>query len=93
MHHATAFVTPGELQPMDLSVNGDFKVIVKEQFTQWYAGRDAANPKEGNKETVDLRISVMKPIHARWIVSAFDMVAKDSIVITCRWRLAGFLTK
>ena len=63
---------------------------MKEQFTQWYAGRVAANLKKGNEETVDLRISVVKPIHARWIVSALDRVAKDSAGVT---RLeAGWIT-
>ena len=48
---------------------------------------------KGNEETVDLRISVMKPIHARWIVSALDKVAKDSAMVTHGWRLAGLLTE
>ena len=34
------------------------KAMVKKQFTQWYAGRFAANLIKGNKETFDLRISV-----------------------------------
>ena len=38
---------------------------MKEQFTQSYVGRVAANLRKGNKETVDLWISVKKPIHAR----------------------------
>lgn len=29
----------GELQPLDLSVNGFFKEKCKAQFTDWYAGR------------------------------------------------------
>ena len=50
------------------------KVIMKEQFTQWYVGRVGANLRKGNKETVGLRFSIKKPIHARLIVSAFYRV-------------------
>ena len=71
---------------------------MKEQVTQWYAGRVTANLQKGHKETddhketADVRISGMKPIHARWIMSALDRVAKDIAGITHGWRMTGLLS-
>ncbi|XP_046546143.1 uncharacterized protein LOC124256198 isoform X2 [Haliotis rubra] len=63
----------GELQPMDLSVNGDFKLAMKDQFINWYADKVSENLIESKKDTgVDLRISVMKPLHARWMEAAIS---------------------
>ena len=41
------------------------KVIMKEQFTQWYVGRVAANLKKGTKKHLIIRLALGKPIHAR----------------------------
>ncbi len=83
----------GELQPLDLSVNADFKVTMKKQFTTWYADSVAANLKEPDTayKRVDLRISVMKPIHARWVVTTFDTLKKDREIVLRGWRQAGLL--
>lgn len=79
-----------ELQPMDLSVNGDFKTVMKDQFSQWYAEKVSASLKDGDiTKPVDLRISVMKPIHARWMVSAYQTISKDKECVLRGWRLSG----
>ena len=77
----------GELQPMD---------CMKARFTEWYADNivESLNqvPKPENAEfsanlesKVDLRLSVMKPLHARWIFSVFDKLK----VIQSGWKIAG----
>ena len=54
-------------------------MITKEQFTQWYADKVAANLKNENKDTVYLQISVL---------CTEDMVEKDTAGIKCGWRMA-----
>ena len=77
----------GELQPMD---------CMKACFTEWYADNVAEClnqvPKPENAEfsanlvsKVNLRLSVMKPLHARWIFSVFHKLK----VIQSGWKIAG----
>ena len=61
-----------ELQPLDLAVNGTLKHRNEEKFTNWYADRVCATMLECNDNLdvvasqlqVDLRTSVVKPLHA-----------------------------
>ncbi|ELT88046.1 hypothetical protein CAPTEDRAFT_206510 [Capitella teleta] len=64
------FVSPnctGDLQPLDLSGNADFKNSLKNCFIQRYADKVAMASEAGNSMDVDLRLSIMKPLHARWV--------------------------
>ncbi|XP_041356072.1 unconventional myosin-Vb-like [Gigantopelta aegis] len=81
----------GELQPMDLSVNAEFKLAIKEKFTKWYADIVAKNIKENTNKPVDLRISLIKPFHARWIVACIVKLSKDKQTVTRGWRSSGLL--
>ncbi|KAK6167121.1 hypothetical protein SNE40_021220 [Patella caerulea] len=77
----------GELQPMDLSVNGDFKKIMKDQFTEWYADQIAKD----NTKTVELKLSTMKPLHARWTIQAFDKIKEIKDTVLLGWKKSGLL--
>ena len=79
---------------MDLSVNGAFKTHMKEEFTQWYADTISdklASKDESLSSPVDLRISLLKPLHANWIMNTFDTVSKDKACIKRGWHLAGLI--
>ncbi len=80
----------GELQPMDLSVNGDFKRAMKSCFTKWYA-EEVARKMNNADQSVDLRLSIVKPIHARWLIECLDTLAKDKEMTRQGWRLAGLI--
>lgn len=69
-----------ELQPLDVSVNEQFKALIKTHFAPWYAtevkggldqGLDVANIQ------VDLRASVLKPLHGNWLITAISSL-KDN---------------
>ena len=78
------------LQPLDLNVNGQFKKEMKKCFEDWYANEVAKQLKTGvsiEKVFVDLKLSVIKPIHARWLVKSVDSVTKESIVKA--WEMSG----
>ena len=84
----------GELQPMDLSVNGDFKAALKNEFTEYYADQVAKHCEHGQLDTnfhVDLKLTTLKPIHARWIVKVFDNIKSKRDVILTGWRKSGIL--
>ena len=75
----------GELQPLDVSVNDYFKKQLKNCFSEWYASKIQDCLSEGSDIadiTVDLRTSVLKLIHARWLIKIHSDLAQHSSVIT-----------
>ena len=62
-------------QPLDLTVNGEAKRFMKDQFTMWYSAEIQKQMEAtGNDDDieVDLRLSVLKPLHATWLVSLYN---------------------
>jgi hypothetical protein len=56
----------GELQPLDVGINGDFKQLMIASFSRWYADEVRVALDEGKSIAdikVDLRVSVIKPLH------------------------------
>jgi hypothetical protein len=84
----------GELQPMDLSVNAEFKATMKTHFNDWYAGRVAEGLRDGGSVSdvkIDLKLSTLKPLHANWIVQTIDSLKHRRDVMQTGWRLSGLL--
>ena len=68
----------GELQPLDVGINGDFKQLMKDSFSRWYSDDVRAAMDEGQSVSdikVDLRASVIKPLHANWVISAITTLS------------------
>jgi hypothetical protein len=81
-----------ELQPLDADggVNGALKTALREKFTHWYAQKVADALNENMKpEKIDLRLSVVKPLHASWFLSAFDQIALENSVMATGWEKTG----
>ena len=56
-------------QPLDLTVNGQAKQFLKGKFEEWYAKevkRQVDNGVEVYSIDVNTKMSVLKPIDARW---------------------------
>lgn len=91
----------GELQPLDLSVNGCFKALMSEAFTNWYADEvaeitagedtDGDDLEEVAPNKVDLRLTYLKPIHANWLLKSIDTLALDHAEIKSGFEMAGIL--
>ena len=78
----------------DLTVNREAKKFMKDQFTSWYSAQIQSQLDSGvvlDDVDVDLRLSVLKPIHETWIVSmynrCFSSEGKQSIAKG--WKKAG----
>ena len=62
------------LQPLDISVNKAAKEFLRSRFQEWYASKIAFQLKQSARvtEPVDLRLSLMKPIGAKWLIELYD---------------------
>lgn len=85
-----------ELQPLDLTVNRVVKEELRTSFVDWYAGKiTEAMEKSGHDVDLsslvqpDFRLSVIKPIHAKWVVKALSDVGAKRELIKSGWRKAG----
>ena len=78
----------------DLTVNREPKKFIKDQFTSWYSAKIQSPPDLGvvlHNVDVDLRLSVLKPIHATWIVSMYNHLSSPEgrQSIAKGWKKAG----
>ena len=66
----------------DLTVNREAKQFMKDQFTSWYSAQIQSQLDSGvvlDDVDVDLRLSVLKPIHATWIVSMYNHLSSSDM--------------
>lgn len=83
-----------ELQPLDSDggINAAFKRLMKEQFSNWYGEQVAKELEETGlvgARKVDLTLTTMKPLHARWIFSTFEKMKSDLGVKMNGWVKTG----
>lgn len=70
------------LQPLDVSVNKAAKEFLWRKFHDWYAQKICAQLEEQTIAPVDLWLSVVKPVGARWMVELYDYFkAKPEIIV------------
>lgn len=81
-----------QLQLLDLAINAPFKKHMKAQFENYYSNKVADQMKKGVKVEdikVDLRLSVVKPLHAKWVTKSVDEISKNMELIKKAWAMAG----
>lgn len=81
-------------QPLDVSVNKAAKNVIKKSYSQFYTTEVRDQLTSGvspHDIKVDLRISILKPKHAQWIVRIFDRFQSDrgAAIIKAGFRRAG----
>ncbi|MCY3929117.1 MAG: hypothetical protein OXG81_12660 [Acidobacteria bacterium] len=72
------------LQPLDLCVNKAAKDFLRNEFQKWYASQVCSQlDGKAEIEPIDLRLSVIKPLGAKWLVNLYDYLkSKPSIIIS-----------
>ena len=81
-------------QPLDLTVNGSVKALMKQKFTLWYSQEISKALNEGvplDDIEINLKLSVLKPLHAKWLLEVFNHMTSDAgkSVIENGWKSAG----
>ena len=95
-HHINVALIPpnctDRLQPLDLSINKAAKDFLRSKFREWYAQQVCSQIK-GETETkpVDLRLSVIKPLGAKWIVSLYEYIKSNPTLVRNGFKEAGIL--
>ena len=75
----------GELQPLDLSVNSKFKEIMRNHFIKWYSEKVFSDP----EQFVQLQLSVVKPLHAKWLIDCISQLQQLPSVVRNGFIKAG----
>ena len=81
-----------KFQPLDISINQKAKKFVSHKFNTWYADRVSEQLRRGvapGDLKVSMKLSDLKPLHARWIVEMFDYLKQQNESIVNGFDKAG----
>lgn len=81
-------------QPLDLTVNGVAKKFAKKEFATHYSSilkQQLESGKHLEDIEVDLRLSVIKPLHAQWLVNMYNFFTQPDgrKIVLKGWQKAG----
>ena len=81
-------------QPLDLTVNKAAKDFTRDKFSDWFTKQINLGLDKGlelNDIVVDYKLSVLKPLHAKWLISFYDYMStvKGKDVIANGWKKSG----
>ena len=79
------------LQPLDVSVNKPVKSFLRKQFQEWYAQKICEQLREPPTQVdpVDLWLSIVKPLGARWMLKVYDYMKSNPEIIRNGFKGAG----
>uniref|UniRef100_A0A1X7UK74 DDE-1 domain-containing protein n=1 Tax=Amphimedon queenslandica TaxID=400682 RepID=A0A1X7UK74_AMPQE len=79
------------LQPLDLSLNKAAKNFLRSQFQSWYANKIYEQLKQDKCDPVDLRLTVMKTLGAKWIMELSRYIRSKPTLIINAFKEAGII--
>ena len=78
------------LQPLDVSVNRAAKQFLRNKFENWYADNIVAQKSTSKEvEPVDVRLSIVKPMAAKWMIELYDYFVAHPNIIKSSFRHVG----
>ena len=83
-------------QPLDLTVNKSSKDFLRQEAQSWYSqeiGKQMEAGKRPDEIKVDVCISVVKPLHAKWTVKYYDYARNNPDLIINGWKESGIINK
>ena len=81
-------------QPLDLNVNGHAKQFLKRKFENWYSEHVTKEIEKGINVfsvNIEMKLSIVKPLHARWLISLYDHMQNNRQVIIKAFEMAGII--
>ena len=83
-----------KFQLLDLIINQKAKKYVSSKFNEWYAERvskQLMNGKAPGDVKVSLKLSDLKPLHAKWIVEMYGYLKQQKESVVKGFEKAGIL--
>ena len=81
-------------QPLDLNVNGHAKQFLKRKFENWYAEQVTKEIEKGVNVlsvNIETKLSIVKPLHARWLITFYDHMQNNRQMIITAFEMAGII--
>ena len=81
---------------MDLLINKPIKGRLKNSFQTWYASQIEKQIREDPDSPitpVNFRLSTIKPLHAQWLIDAYDYIKSRPQIVINGFKAAGILDK
>ena len=81
-----------ENEPLDLTENAVAKHFLKDKFELWYANEVKKQLDEGTEVyeiDIPLKLSILKPIHGRWLLGLYDHLRNNKEIIINDFESAG----
>ena len=73
-------------------INKAAKDYLRGQFREWYALQVCSQIKgETDTKPVDLRLSIIKPLSAKWIVSMYEYIKSNPALVSNGFKEAGIV--
>ena len=81
-------------QPLDLNGNGHAKQFLKRKFENWYTEQVTKEIEKGVNVlsvNIETKLSIVKPLHARWLISFYDHMQNNRQMIIKAFEMAGII--
>lgn len=84
-----------KFQPLDLTVNRSCKAHLRKRTHEWFSNQVQQQIQNGvtpEKVKIDLKLSVLKPLHAKWVISFYDFMQNNQEIIVKGWKRSGIVS-
>ena len=95
-HHRKMVPVPynmtNDFQPLDLTVNRSWKSFLRDKAQIWYEELVQVQISKGiapESVSVNLKISILKPMHAKWVTQYYDHIRTNEDIVKNEWRRPG----
>ena len=88
----SSFLIANKFQPLDITVNKPAKCFISERYNKWYAEQVTNQLNEGKDPAdvaVSLKLSEVKPLHAKWIVEMYEYLQGRNDLVFNGFRAVG----
>ena len=79
---------------LDLNVNGHAKQFLKRKFENLFAEegtKEIEKGMNGFSGNIETKLSIFKPLHARWLISFYDHIQNNRQMIIKAFEMAGII--
>ena len=87
---SSGYFFPSYISP--LTVNRSCKAHIRKSTHQWITNKvqkQLESDKQPENVTIDTKLSIIKPLHGKWVTSFHDSMQTNKSIVTKGWDQAG----